>query len=47
VDWVELEALDISRLDEPGGKDALAKQVLNFINTNGLSSSSVSMTSRL
>lgn len=24
VDWAELEALDISKLDQPGGKDALA-----------------------
>lgn len=35
MDWVELEALDISQLDVPGGKEVLATQVLNFINTNG------------
>ncbi|KAL1962661.1 hypothetical protein VTN77DRAFT_9295 [Rasamsonia byssochlamydoides] len=35
LDWAELEALDISRLDEPGGKEALAEQVLRFINENG------------
>lgn len=35
VDYADLEALDISKLDEPGGKEALAKQVLSFINKNG------------
>jgi hypothetical protein len=35
VDWAELEALDISLLEQPGGKQALASQVLNFINNNG------------
>ncbi|QKX63731.1 uncharacterized protein TRUGW13939_10902 [Talaromyces rugulosus] len=35
LDWAELEALDISLLKQPGGKQALANQVLNFINNNG------------
>lgn len=35
VDWAELEALDISQLDQPGGKEALAAQVLRFINKKG------------
>jgi len=35
LNWVDLEALDISKLNEPGGKQALATQVLNFINNNG------------
>ncbi|KAH8670150.1 putative 1-aminocyclopropane-1-carboxylate oxidase [Tricladium varicosporioides] len=35
LEWADLEALDISRLDQPGGKDVLATQVLNFINKNG------------
>ncbi|KAH8690693.1 putative 1-aminocyclopropane-1-carboxylate oxidase [Talaromyces proteolyticus] len=35
LDWAELEALDISLLDQPGGKQALANQVLSFINKNG------------
>jgi hypothetical protein len=35
VDWADLEALDISLLDQPGGKQALADTVLRFINKNG------------
>ncbi|RFU31553.1 hypothetical protein B7463_g4774, partial [Scytalidium lignicola] len=35
LNWIELEALDISKLDQPGGKQELATQVLNFINNNG------------
>ncbi|KAF4119888.1 2OG-Fe(II) oxygenase family, partial [Geosmithia morbida] len=34
VEYADLEALDISRLNEPGGKEALAAQVLSFINRN-------------
>lgn len=36
VDYVDLEALDISKLDEPGGKQALVDQLLSFINKNGI-----------
>lgn len=36
VGWAELEALDISLLDTPGGKEILADQVLRFINKNGI-----------
>lgn len=35
MDYADLEALDISRLNQPGGKQALAEQVLGFINKNG------------
>ncbi|KAL7622582.1 putative flavonol synthase [Parahypoxylon ruwenzoriense] len=35
LEYAELEALDISKLNEPGGKEALAEQVLRFINKNG------------
>lgn len=35
MDFADLEALDISRLNQPGGKQALAEQVLGFINKNG------------
>ncbi|KAI1205558.1 putative 1-aminocyclopropane-1-carboxylate oxidase [Annulohypoxylon truncatum] len=35
LEYAELEALDISKLDQPGGKQALAEQVLKFINKNG------------
>jgi hypothetical protein len=35
VDWASLEALDLSLLSRPGGKQALAEQVLSFINKNG------------
>lgn len=35
VDYADLEALDLSKLDQPGGKQALAEQVLSFINKNG------------
>ncbi|KAK7972298.1 hypothetical protein PG988_006432 [Apiospora saccharicola] len=34
VEYANLEALDISKMKEPEGKAALAKQVLSFINTN-------------
>lgn len=33
--YADLEALDTSKLDETGGKEALAKQVVNFIDKNG------------
>ncbi|KAI9744821.1 MAG: hypothetical protein M1818_001746 [Claussenomyces sp. TS43310] len=33
--WADLEALDISELDKPGGKEALSAQVLKFIDKNG------------
>jgi hypothetical protein len=36
VDWADLEGLDISLLDQPGGIEFLAGQVLKFINTNGM-----------
>ncbi|KAK7947044.1 uncharacterized protein PG986_011365 [Apiospora aurea] len=35
VQYANLEALDISKMEQPEGKAALAKQVLSFINTNG------------
>ena len=35
VEYADLEALDISKLDQPGGKQALAEQLLSFINKNG------------
>lgn len=35
VEYADLEALDISKLDQPGGKQILAEQVLSFINKNG------------
>ncbi|TVY84891.1 UPF0676 protein [Lachnellula suecica] len=35
LEWVDLEALDLSKLDQPGGKEGLAAQVLNFIDKNG------------
>ncbi|KAH9904412.1 putative 1-aminocyclopropane-1-carboxylate oxidase [Xylariomycetidae sp. FL2044] len=35
LEYAELEALDISKLDQPGGKDLLAQQVLGFINKKG------------
>ncbi|KAI2627045.1 putative 1-aminocyclopropane-1-carboxylate oxidase [Hypomontagnella submonticulosa] len=35
LEYAELEALDISKLNQEGGKQALAKQVLKFINKNG------------
>jgi len=31
----DLEALDISKLDQPVGKQILVEQVLSFINRNG------------
>ncbi|KAL4778527.1 hypothetical protein BJX76DRAFT_362659 [Aspergillus varians] len=33
--WASLEALDLSLLSKPGGKQALAEQLLTFINKNG------------
>ncbi|KUI61168.1 hypothetical protein VP1G_08361 [Cytospora mali] len=35
LEYADLEALDISKLNQPGGKQALAEQVLSFINKNG------------
>lgn len=35
VEYADLEALDISKLEQPGGKQILAEQVLSFINENG------------
>lgn len=35
VDYADLEVLDISKIDHPEAKFALAKQVLSFINKNG------------
>lgn len=35
MDYAELEALNISLLDQPGGKRELAQQLLRFINKNG------------
>lgn len=35
VDYADLEALDISKLNQAGGRQALAEQVLGFINKNG------------
>ncbi|KAK7749693.1 putative flavonol synthase [Cytospora paraplurivora] len=35
VEYAGLEALDISKLNQSGGKQALAEQVLGFINKNG------------
>jgi len=35
VEWADLEALDISKLEQPGGKQELASQVLSFIDKNG------------
>ncbi|KAL2836853.1 hypothetical protein BJX68DRAFT_273333 [Aspergillus pseudodeflectus] len=35
LDWASLEALDLSLLSQPGGKQSLAEQVLSFINKNG------------
>lgn len=41
VPWANLEALDISQIDHPDGKQALAAQVLEFIDTNGTLTHSV------
>jgi len=35
VAYVELEALDISNIHKPGAEEALAKQIVGFINKNG------------
>jgi hypothetical protein len=36
VEWADLEALDLSKFDQPGGRRALASQVLTFIDKNGI-----------
>ena len=36
VSYVQLEALDISNIHAPGVEEALAKQVVGFINKNGM-----------
>jgi len=36
VEWADLEALDISKLNQPGGKQELAVQILRFIDKNGV-----------
>jgi hypothetical protein len=36
VAYVELEALDISNIHKPGAEEASAKQVVGFINKNGM-----------
>ena len=41
VPYVQLEALDISNIQEPGVEEALAKQVVGFINKNGTSVNTV------
>lgn len=43
VEYADLEALNISKLDQPGGKESLANQVLHFINKNGGGTSSLMM----
>ncbi|VUC32954.1 unnamed protein product [Clonostachys rosea] len=35
LNFAELEALDLSKLNQPGGKQQLAEQVLGFISKNG------------
>lgn len=35
MDWADLEALDISKINDPNGIQELAEQVLGFINKNG------------
>ncbi|CZR55484.1 related to iron/ascorbate family oxidoreductases [Phialocephala subalpina] len=35
LEWADLEALDISKLSQPGGIEELSSQVLNFIDKNG------------
>lgn len=35
VEYADLEALDISKWNQPGGKQELSEQVLGFINKNG------------
>ncbi|KAF4540181.1 Flavonol synthase protein [Lasiodiplodia theobromae] len=35
LDWADLEALDISKINDPNGIQELAEQVLGFINKNG------------
>ncbi|KAH8889072.1 putative 1-aminocyclopropane-1-carboxylate oxidase [Thozetella sp. PMI_491] len=35
LEYADIEALDISKLNQPGGKDDLARQVLSFIDKNG------------
>jgi hypothetical protein len=36
VEYADLDALDISRLNDPQGKQELASQVLSFVNKNGI-----------
>ncbi|KAF2083612.1 putative 1-aminocyclopropane-1-carboxylate oxidase [Saccharata proteae CBS 121410] len=42
LNYADLEALDISKLDDPNGKDELASQVLRFIDKNGTVESTIS-----
>jgi hypothetical protein len=35
VDWADLVTLDLSKFDQPGGKEALAKQLFNAIQSIG------------
>jgi hypothetical protein len=41
VAYVELEALDISNIHDPSAEEALAKQIVSFINKNGTPSNTV------
>ena len=36
MEWADLEALDISKFDQPGGRRALASQVLSFTDKNDI-----------
>lgn len=35
VDWADLVTLDLSKFDQPGGKEALAKQLFEALQTIG------------
>lgn len=35
VDWADLATLDLSRFDQPGGKEELAKQLFDAIKNIG------------
>ena len=35
MDWADLGTLDLSKFDEPGGKEALAKQLFEALRTIG------------
>lgn len=35
VDWADLATLDLSRFDQPGGKEDLAKQLFDAIQNIG------------